>query len=204
VTPTTASGGQTRDAILTHSVRLASTEGLEGLTIGRLAGDLGLSKSGLFRHFGSKEDLQLATVALAVEIFRREVVDPVRETEPGIERLRAICDRYLGYVERSVFPGGCFWSAASAEFDGRPGPVRDAIREASAAWLATLEEHARIAGARDPEQLAFELHALIQEANWAFQLFGDDRGFERARAGMRRRLDDALPAADPEGVVAER
>src|SRR5436305_968046 len=106
-----APGAQTRDTILSHAVGVASSEGLEGLTIGRLAGDLGLSKSGLFRHFGSKEELQLATVALAADIFKREVVDPVSETEPGAERLRALCERYLGYLERQVFPGGCFWSS---------------------------------------------------------------------------------------------
>jgi len=190
-----APGAQTRETILSHAVGVASSEGLEGLTIGRLAGDLGLSKSGLFRHFGSKEELQLATVALAADIFKREVVDPVSQTEPGAERLRALCERYLGYLERQVFPGGCFWSSASAEFDGRPGPVRDAIRDAAKAWLSMLEHHARLGGADEPEQLAFELHALTQEANWGFQLFGDPAAFERAHAGMQQRLDQALPAA---------
>jgi AcrR family transcriptional regulator len=177
-----------RGAILDRAVDLASEEGLEGLTIGRLASEMQMSKSGLFGHFGSKEELQLATVDAAAQRFIREVVAPVMDLPAGAERLRALCDRYVGYMERQVFPGGCFWASAAAEFDGRPGPVRDAVRDQSAAWLGALESEARTAGAAEPKQLAFELQSLAQGANFAFQLFGDRDAFSRARAAIDRLL----------------
>jgi AcrR family transcriptional regulator len=179
---------RTREAILERAVNLASTDGLEGLTIGRLASDLDLSKSGLFGHFGSKEELQLATIEQAARRFIAEVVEPAYEKPEGPERLRALCDGYLDHLSSGVFPGGCFWAAASAEFDGRPGPVRDAVRNGSAAWLGELERQARAAGADDPAQLAFELQSLAQGANFSFQLFGDRDAFERARKAMDRLL----------------
>jgi AcrR family transcriptional regulator len=188
-------GGGTRAAILDRAADLASVEGLEGLTIGRLAGDLGLSKSGLFRHFGSKEDLQLATVERAVQVLRREVVEPAAEREPGLDRLRALIEGYLGYLEREVFPGGCFIAAASAEFDGRPGPVRDAIAQASREWASELERQAKTArkagelpADTNPGQLVFELNALARAANASYQLHRDRRAFRRARAGIAQRL----------------
>ena len=179
----------TRDAILERAVDLASTEGLEGLTIGRLASDMGLSKSGLFGHFGSKEELQLATVEHAARRFVAEVVEPAyRGTAAGPGRLRALMERYLDHMESEVFPGGCFWAAASAEFDGRPGPVRDRVKDGTAAWLAELERQGEAAGADDPRQLAFELHALAAGANQRFQLFGDREAFARARRAIERLL----------------
>lgn len=177
-----------RDAILARAVDLASVEGLEGLTIGRLAGELEMSKSGLFGHFGSKEELQLATVEEACAIFAREVVEPAGGAPRGRERLRALCEGFLGYLEREVFPGGCFLAAAAAEFDGRPGPVRDRVRGAMTAWLRELERQAELAGAEDPAQLAFELNALAQGANHAYQLHDDPQAFARARAAIARRL----------------
>jgi AcrR family transcriptional regulator len=191
----TAKGTQTREAILERAVDLASEEGLEGLTIGRLADELGLSKSGLFGHFGSKEGLQLATIEAAADRFVREVVEPVRDVEPGAARLRALCDHYIGYLEREVFSGGCFWAAAAAEFDARPGPVRDAVEAASAAWLRGLESEAALAGVEDPAQLAFELQSLAQGANFAYQLFGDREAFARARRAVDRLLPPA-PSAE--------
>jgi AcrR family transcriptional regulator len=179
----------TREAILERAVDLASTDGLEGLTIGRLASELDMSKSGLFGHFGSKEELQLATIDHAARRFVAEVVEPAyRENPEGPERLRALVDRYLDHMSDEVFPGGCFWAAASAEFDGRPGPVRDAVKDGTAAWLAELERQAEAAGVDDPRQLAFELHALASGANQRFQLFGDRDAFERARRGIARLL----------------
>jgi len=165
-------------------VDLASTEGLEGLTIGRLARELEMSKSGLFGHFGSKEELQLATIDAAQRRFVRAVVEPALVEPEGTPRLRALCDRFITYLEDRVFEGGCFWGATMAEFDGRPGPVRDRIRERVAAWLSELERQAEIAGAEDPKQLAFELQALGQGANSSFQLFGDRSAFEHSRRAM--------------------
>jgi AcrR family transcriptional regulator len=177
-----------RQAILDHAVDLASSEGLEGLTIGRLAGELGMSKSGLFGHFGSKEELQLATIEEAGSRFIREVVEPARREPDGAPRLRALTDRYLDYLERQVFPGGCFFAAASTEFDDRPGPVRERLRDAIGAWLSELERQARLAGAADPPLLAFELHALAVGANSNYRLFGDPRAFGRARQAIEALL----------------
>ena len=179
----------TREAILERAVDIASTQGLEGLTIGRLASELGLSKSGLFGHFGSKEELQLATVRQAARRFINRVVEPAYREPEGIAQLRALCEGYLDHLASGVFPGGCFWAAAAAEFDGRPGPVRDAVRDASAAWRDELERQAKAAGAEDPGQLAFELQAVAAAANSSFQLFEDRTAFDRARRAMARLLD---------------
>jgi AcrR family transcriptional regulator len=195
----TGARGRTRAAILERAVDLASLEGLEGLTIGRLAADLGMSKSGLFGHFGSKEELQLATIEAADAVMRREVIEPTVEIESGLERLGALIEGYVRYLEREVFPGGCFISAAAAEFDGRPGSVRDAIAAASRAWRNELEGQAGVAIAKgelpkgtDPTQLAFELNALADGANAVYQLHGDRRAFERARIGIVRLLGRAV------------
>src|SRR3984893_3143683 len=130
---------RTRVEILAVAVDLASAEGLEGLSIGRLATELRMSKTGIFAHFGSKEQLQLATVDAAKQVFLEQIVQPALECSRGIPRLRAILDNWIGYVERIVFRGGCFFAAASAEFDSRPGPVRDEIAALTKAWLVAIE-----------------------------------------------------------------
>jgi AcrR family transcriptional regulator len=188
-------GEQTREAILERAVAVASLEGLEGLTIGRLAGELRMSKSSLFSHFGSKEELQLAALERATGVLWREVVEPAAAASPGLPRLRRLVDGYLGYLEREVFPGGCFLTAAAAEFDGRPGRVRDAVVEASRAWGARLEQEARRArrsgelpGDASPAQVVFELNAFANAANATYQLHRDRRAFKQARAAIARRL----------------
>ena len=195
MSPSTEAGNRTREAILERAVNLASVEGLEALTIGRLATELRMSKSTLFSPFGSKQGLQLATLERANTVFRREVVEPAGAAEPGLARLRALIEAYLGYLEREVFPGGCFLSAAAAEFDGRPGPVRDAIASASRAWGSALREQAEIASERgelprdtDPSQLVFELGAFATRANALYQLDHDRHAFEHARAAIARSL----------------
>jgi AcrR family transcriptional regulator len=197
-----AQGERTRKAILEAAVHIASAEGLEGLTIGRLAMDLSMSKSGLFAHFGSKEDLQVATVEAARAIFINEVIKPAFETAQGLLRLWKLCDIWLGYVQSGVFRGGCFFAAAAAEFDSRPGPVRDRIAEIMKEWLSTLRNtiiEAQNAGQLvkdiDAVQLAFEFNSLELGANWAFQLYGDIRAFTRAREAMRERLSRYATAA---------
>ncbi len=200
-----AHGERTRQAILERAVDIASEEGLEGLTIGRLSSELSMSKSGLFAHFGSKEELQLATVEAARSIFIREVIRPAFEAAKGLPRLWRLCDDWLAYVKGEVFRGGCFFAAAAAEFDGRPGPVRDRVAEIMKEWLALLgrsvkeaQGEGQLRKAADPAQLAFELHALEMGANWAFQLHGDRQAFARARAGMLARLRlDATPSGLP-------
>jgi AcrR family transcriptional regulator len=186
VTPVTEKGTQTRASILDHAVDLATVEGLEGLTIGRLASDLRMSKSGLFAHFGSKRELQLATVAAAAERFRAAVIEPSLEAPEGAPRLRAMVARYLDQQRR--YSGGCFWAATSAEYDDRPGPVRDAIAAALDAWLAQLERQARLAGVDRPERFAFELYSLVTGANSRYRLSGDERVFAYAREAVEQLL----------------
>jgi AcrR family transcriptional regulator len=186
---------RTRAEILSVAVDLASAEGLEGLTIGRLATESHMSKTGIFAHFGSKEQLQLATVGAAKQIFLEQVLKPGLTSPRGLPRLKVMLESWLGYVERIVFRGGCFFAAASAEFDSRPGKVRDEIASLTKAWLMTLR--GEIAFARKqkqikpsvvPSQLAFELHAYVQEANWAFKLFDEKSAFLRARRAISGRL----------------
>lgn len=177
-------GVRTRAAILDRAVDLASAEGLEGLTIGRLAAELRMSKSGLFAHFGSKRELQLATVAAAAERFRTAVIEPAMEAPPGAARLRAMAETYFEHID--LYAGGCFWAAASAEYDDRPGPVRDAIATALDAWIAVLVREAVSAGVEEPERYAFELYAIVMGANSRYRLSGDARVFDYARAALER------------------
>jgi AcrR family transcriptional regulator len=183
-------GAATRAAILERAVDLASAEGLEGLTIGSLAAELRMSKSGLFAHFGSKQELQLATIGAAAERFSATVVEPALSKPEGAERLRAVCDGYLDHLD--LYAGGCFWGATSAEYDDRPGPVRDAIAATLDAWVAELARQAEIAGAERPERVAFELFSVIAGANSRYRLSGDARVFEYAREAIERLLDDEL------------
>jgi AcrR family transcriptional regulator len=196
-------GDRTRRAILTAAVNIASVEGLEGLTIGRLATELEMSKSGLFAHFGSKEELQISTVRAAAAIFGHRVVVPAEERfEPGIARLQAMLDYWLDYMERGIFAGGCFFAAATIEMDGRPGPVRDCVAQQMTRWAETLADYARAAIERgelrddtDPAQLAFELDALGIAVNSGWQLHEDASVFDRGHRAIRRRLEaDATDA----------
>jgi AcrR family transcriptional regulator len=190
-----AKGKRTRAAILDTAVNIASIDGLEGLSIGRLSSELKMSKSGLFGHFGSKEGLQLHTVAAAREIFINEVIVPSRQFEVGLARVEALAEAWLSYMEREVFPGGCFFCSAANEFDNRPGMVRDAIAENMSEWLSYLTHSIRkaitlgqISPEVDPEQLAFEIHAFYLAANWAMQLYNDSQAISRARHAIRERL----------------
>jgi AcrR family transcriptional regulator len=181
-------GADTRAAILARALDIASVDGLEGLTIGRLATELGMSKSGVFAHFGSKQELQLATVAAAAERFREEVIEPALQAADGVPRLQAMGGAYLAHLEGKEYAGGCFWAATSAEYDDRPGPVRDAIAAALDAWLGELERQARIAGSSDPGRFAFELYAVVMGANSRYRLSGDRAVFDYARDAIELRL----------------
>jgi AcrR family transcriptional regulator len=194
-------GERSRQAILEEAARLATVEGLEGLSIGRLASAVGMSKSGLYAHFESKLELQLATIETADTVFRAEVVDPGLAAPPGTAHVLALCDAFLSHVERGVFPGGCFFAAVAAEMNVRPGPVRDRIGEFVGGWIQSIEGAIReaqslgeISAEADPTQLAFETNAMLVAANLAFPLFGDPRILERARVGVRERLRAAAVA----------
>jgi AcrR family transcriptional regulator len=192
----TSHGARTRQAILAVAADLATVDGLDGLSIGRLAGELSMSKSGLFAHFGSKQDLQLATIEEARQRYVREVIEPALAAGPGIRRLHALCESFLSYLERGVFPGGCFFASAMAEFDAKaPGPVRDRIAVCQAQWMDTLERTAAAAQAAeelharsDLQQLAFELEAALLSANWYLHLYHDPAYLKRARRAVRDRL----------------
>ncbi len=188
-------GERTRQSILDRAVDLASLEGLQGLTIGRLAEELGMSKSGLFAHFGSKEELQIATIEAASQRYITEIFTEALRQPRGYPRLQAICDSWLSYIRRSVFPGGCFFAAASFEFDSRPGPVRDRVRQMMDDWMHALERSIRMAKDEghlkddvDPAQLAFELNSLFFGANFAFYLRDDQQAIERAERAVLTRL----------------
>lgn len=194
-------GERTRAAILEEAARLATLVGLEGLSIGGLAAETGMSKSGLYAHFGSKLDLQLATIEAAGETFVEEVLRPAFAAPRGRRRLLATCEAFLSHVERRVFPGGCFFVAAASDVGTRPGPVRDLIAAQQRAWDDILERLAREAAERgeldpgaDPAQLAFELHALMAAANNSFILQDDAGAFERARKAIRERLQARPPS----------
>lgn len=182
-------GAETRATILARALDLASVDGLEGLTIGRLAGELEMSKSGVFAHFGSKQELQLATVGAAAKRFWGAVIEPALQAPDGAPRLRAMADAYLAHLEDDdYYPGGCFWAATSAEYDDRPGPVREAIAGALDAWLGELERQARIAGSPDPGRFAFELYSVVMGANSRFRMGGDPVVFVYARDAIDRLL----------------
>lgn len=199
----TSNGARTRTAILQTAADIASVEGLDGLSIGRLASELAMSKSGLFAHFGSKEELQLATIEEARQRYVREVIEPARAAGSGITRLHALCEAFLSYLERAVFPGGCFFASAMAEFDSKaPGPVRDRIAQCQEQWMRTLEravaeglQHGELRTGSDPQQLGFELEAALLSANWYYHLFNDATYLDRARRTVRARLaSEATPA----------
>ncbi len=189
-------GDQTRRTVLRRAVDLASVEGLDGVTIGRLAQELSISKSGLFAHFGSKEELQLATIRAARAIFGQAVVVPARAQPAGLARLRALLEAWLDYSRGRQFPGGCFFSRAAHEYAARPGPVRDALAEVDREWLelvaTTVQEARELGEVRDDvdaRQLAFELDAYLDSANLRSLLAGGQEVYDLARAAFEERLD---------------
>jgi AcrR family transcriptional regulator len=191
----------TRDAILRRAADIASVEGLEGITIGRLATDLEMSKAGVIGHFGSKEELQLATLALAGDLFAEQVWQPAEHLEPGLERLLGICDAWTRYADQPVLSGGCFIAAVSFEFDGREGRVHDSLKQVVGRWRKTLvKEISRaiadgdLPAGLDPEQAAFSLEALAAGMNPARQLYGDTSAAEWSLQAMHAVLGVNRPS----------
>jgi len=198
-------GVRTRDAILARAVDIASVHGLEGLTIGYLAEQLGMSKSGLFAHFGSKEDLQLATIEAARQRFIDKVTVPAVCATRGMPRLWRLIDFWLSSGEKSVFKGGCFFSAASFEFDSRRGPVRDRVSAIMKEWIEAIaravklsQEAGHLDAKLNPTRLAFELHAIAMSGHWAHQLLDDAQAYTRARAIALDKLRSVATRACPQ------
>lgn len=194
-----AAVAESRMSAVQAAVDVASVEGLEGLTIGRLAGELAMSKSGLIGRFGDKEALQRAVLAAAIERFTEAVWRPAAGRAPGLERLEAIVDAWIAHLRSGVFPGGCFVTTASVEYDARPGPLHDDVAAAVRRWLDVLESEARAAqeagdlpAGREPADVAFELHSLASGGSVAGRLLEDRAALDRTRAAMRRAL--GLPA----------
>jgi AcrR family transcriptional regulator len=191
-------GERSRGAIVAEASRLATVEGFEGLSIARLADAVGMSKSGLFAHFGSKEELQLATIDAATGLFTDEVLAPAEDAPDGLERLRRLYGSYLRYLENEIFPGGCFFASALAEVNTRPGPVRDRLVTFFGDWLGELDRAVRDAqteGAIDPRedaaQLAFEIEAALLLANAQYVLARTHEPIKRAEDAIQRRLASA-------------
>jgi AcrR family transcriptional regulator len=195
-------GERSRSAILREAAQLATVEGIEGLSISRLAEAVGMSKSGLFAHFGSKEELQLATIETASALFNEQVVKPTSVARTGLERLQQLGENFLRHVEDGVFPGGCFFASVAAEMDTHPGPVRDLAVQLTEDWLRQLETAVRDAQAdggiepsEDAAQLAFELDAYLLLANAQFVASQDSTPIERARRALAHRLSAAVTAS---------
>jgi AcrR family transcriptional regulator len=193
-----ADGERSRRTILRAAANLATVDGLEGLSIGSLAAHIGMSKSGLYAHFGSKEELQLETIETALAIFAADVIAPSEHEDDPLEQLLAVCRGFLHHVERRVFPGGCFFASANAEFDTHPGPVRDRIAAIQTDWSARIERlladaqrQGRIGADEDPAQLGFELSAYLLMGNTGFVLYDDPAYLRRALAAVERRLAPA-------------
>ena len=196
---TRADGERTRHLILDTAVRLATVEGLDGLSIGTLAHATAMSKSGVYAHFDSKEELQLATVDNARTLFIEAVITPALQ-HSGLPRLRALCESFLAYVENRTLPGGCFFAAAAAELGGRPGPLRERVAANQKGWIGVLTQAAGEAAARgelrtdtDVPTLVFELNALVISANTAFILHDDPAVIGQARTAIERVLAAATP-----------
>src|SRR5215469_17565895 len=190
-----ADGERTRGAILRAAASLATVDGLEGLSIGNLAAAIGMSKSGLYAHFGSKQELQLATVEEAGRIFVEEVVQPALTAPPGLAQLEAVCEAFFEHLQRRTFPGGCFFAGAALEMGTRPGPVKEAVAGFQAGFVDLLRGFAAAAieqnefpPGEDPDQLAFELNGVILAADANFVLHDNSAVLDVARRVVRRRL----------------
>jgi len=190
-----ADGERTRSAILRAAASLATVDGLEGLSIGNLAAAIGMSKSGLYAHFGSKQDLQLATVEEAGRIFAEEVVQPALAAPAGLAQLEAVCDAFFDHLKRRVFPGGCFFASAALEMGTRPGPVKDAVAGFQKGFVdllrgfaaAAIERH-ELPADEDPARLCFELNGTLLAADTNFVLHSDPAVLDLAREVVRHRL----------------
>jgi AcrR family transcriptional regulator len=193
--PRPSKGEASRAIILRAAARLATTRGLDGLSIGDLAAEVGMSKSGLYAHFKSKEELELATIETAAAIFDREVLQPAGRAHAGTERLGALVDAFLSHLERKVFPGGCFFASVASELDTRPGPARDRVSALLDRWQSLFRQcilDAQASGEIDPQaevaQAAFEIQAMLLTGNFHFVMTNDRNRLTQARKGVEHVL----------------
>jgi AcrR family transcriptional regulator len=203
-----ADGERTREAIVREAVSLATLDGLEGLSIGDLASALDMSKSGIYAHFGSKQELQLATVDEARRIFQSQVIEPALTAPEGLAQLVALCDAFFAYLRRRTFPGGCFFAGAALEMGSRPGPVKEQIADFQGEFTALIRqfvvtalEQRELPADEDPDALTFELNGIILAANTGFVL-RNDGALDLASAVVRRRL--GIPTSTPKSSVSSR
>lgn len=192
---TRSDGERTRAAILDAAVKLSTVDGLEGLTIGNLARSLSMSKGGLYAHFGSKEELQLATVDAAAAIFTTQVVTPSLHAQPGVRQLLAFCDSYFDHLERRTFPGGCFFAGATLEMGTHRGPVQERVAEFHTSFVQLIRQYIRTAvenhelpATEDPQALALELNGVLLATDTNFVMYDDPAVLELGRRVVRRRL----------------
>ena len=191
-----AKGTETRDRILDTAFRLAAREGLDGLSLGALAGKLGLSKSGLFAHFGSKTELQIAALDESARQFTETVFLPALKAPRGVKRLRALFENWLVWTQRKNLPGGCPMDAASREYDHRPGPMRDAVIERQRLVSRELAKTVQLAidagelkANTDPNQVVFEFFAIVLAYFRVEFVFDKEQAMRRARLAFDRMLD---------------
>ena len=201
--PRVSKGQASRETILRTAAMLATTRGLDGLSIGDLAAEVGMSKSGLYAHFKSKEELELATIEIAADIFQREVLRPAA-APAGLQQLRALVDSFLAYLERRVFPGGCFFAAVAMELDTRPGRARDRVVEVQQKWQSLLRQCfldaqaiGEVDAGADVTQAVFETHAALMAANFLLVLTNDPTPLTQGRKAVENVLARLTVRAEP-------
>lgn len=206
-----ADGVESRRTILDAAARLATTHGLEGLSIGELAHHIGMSKSGLYAHFKSKEELELATIDTAAEIFEEDVIRKVPDSARGIARVTALSEAFFQHLLRRVYPGGCFFATVAAQLAPRPSPARERVMKMQGEWVAKLLVALRQAcddGELQPDsdlnQLVFEITAMMFRANFAWIVTEDERVLDQARLAIRNVLSRVTAEQAPSGRARKR
>jgi AcrR family transcriptional regulator len=204
-------GLKSRRAILDAAARLATTHGLEELSIGELAQHIGMSKSGLYAHFKSKEELELATIDAAAEIFENDVIRRIPESLGGTARVMALSEAFLQHLARRVYPAGCFFATVAAQLAPRPGRARDRVSRLQAEWVAQFVAALRqscndgeIQPDSDLDQLAFEITAMLFRANFAWIVTEDKRVLNQARVGIRGVLSRAIGDIPSSGRIPKK
>jgi len=201
-----ADGIESRNAILDAAARLATTHGLEGLSIGELARHIGMSKSGLYAHFKSKEELELATIETAAEIFESDVIRKVPESPRGIARVTALSEAFFQHLARRIYPGGCFFATVAAQLAPRPGRARDRVLQLQGAWIAQFmaallqaRDDGELPPDADLEQIVFEITAMMFRANFTWIVTEDECALNLARVGIQNVMSRVVKKTQSNG-----